>query len=211
MTRRLVAGLPTGTSAWRQRVAGAAAGLQVGAAVQLDFVLPPGRWVDGDTLAENTLKGLRDGGALPARYGGLDALVATKRDGGVPGVQVTTLTPKTVEGRRAPGPAALDVTASLLPRPGRRDVKRAWRSQLAAAWRDRPPLEGSLWADVAMPVSGSLIAPLEVVLDALEPVLGRDPRGRAWQEFFPNDHLITWLRVRRGATGAALRLRIGVR
>ncbi len=53
-----------------------------------------------------------------------------------------------------------------------------------------------MWADVALHGGGSLLGPLEVTLDALEPVLGRDPRGRDWQEFFPNDHVIGWLRVR---------------
>ncbi|MDQ3276200.1 MAG: hypothetical protein M3Q39_14545, partial [Actinomycetota bacterium] len=51
--------------------------------------------------------------------------------------------------------------------------------------------------------------PLEVVLDALEPVLGRDPRGRQWQAFFPNDHRVVWLRVLRAADGPAVRLRLG--
>ncbi|MDP9405978.1 MAG: hypothetical protein M3O86_05160, partial [Actinomycetota bacterium] len=65
-------------------------------------------------------------------------------------------------------------------------------------------------ADVALCSAGALLSPLEVVLDALEPVLGRDQRGRDWQEFFPNDHVVTWLRVRRVARGPALTLRLGV-
>jgi hypothetical protein len=85
---------------------------------------------------------------------------------------------------------------------------RAWRRRIAEQWRDAEILTGDVWADVALGGSGSLLGPLEVVLDALEPVLGRDPRGRGWQEFFPNDHRIVWLRVRRVAK-PALRLRLG--
>lgn len=63
---------------------------------------------------------------------------------------------------------------------------------------------------MALGVPGSLFGPLEVVLDALEPILGRDPRGRDWQEFFPNDDRITWLRVRRTQPSAKpLSLAIG--
>lgn len=177
--------------------------------MRLDFVLPPGRWVDVDTLAENTLKGLRDAGVLQPRYAGLDAILVTKREDAPTGVDVRPVGAGTVVGCAQPGPPRLDVTAPLLPRAGRPDVKRAWREVLAHAWGDSPPLQGALWADVSMPVAGPLIAPLEVVLDALEPVLGRDPRGRAWQEFFPNDHLITWLRVLRSDLGAGLRLQLG--
>lgn len=206
---RFIDGLPTGTPAWRQRAAVGAAGLVLADGVQLDFALPPRRWVDVDTLAETTLQGLRDGGALLPRYRGLDALLATKGEGAPTGVRVSAVAAATLRRRRVPGPAAVGAAADLLPRPGNREVKRAWRACLANAWGPPPPLDGDVWADVVLPVAGSLLAPLEVVLDALEPVLGRDPRGRAWQEFFPNDHRITWLRVRRGAEASPLRLMLG--
>lgn len=202
-------GLPTGTPAWRQLVARHTQGMVVADGVQLDLVLPPNRWVDVDTLAEKTLQGLRDAGALPPRYAGLDALLATKGEGLPTGVGIGMVTAAVIGRRRVPGPADLEVTADLLPRPGHRDIKRAWRERLARAWGPQAPMDGDVWADVELPVTGSLLAPLEVVLDALEPVLGRDPRGRAWQEFFPNDHRITWLRVRRGVAGSLLRLRLG--
>lgn len=204
-----IEGLPTGTQAWRQRVAAEAAGLTVADSVQLDFVLPPSRWVDVDTLAEATLQGLRDGRVLLPRYAGLNALLATKREGAPTGVRVSAVAAATIGRRRPPGQVAIAVATDLLPRPGNREVKRKWRARLAHAWGSAPPLDGDVWADVVLPVTGSLIAPLEVVLDALEPVLGRDPRGRTWQEFFPNDHRITWLRVRRGASGGPLRLVLG--
>lgn len=41
----------------------------------------------------------------------------------------------------------------------------------------------------------SLEALMKPVIDGLEPLLGRDPRGRL--RFVPNDHLIVWLRVTR--------------
>ncbi|MBA2528625.1 MAG: hypothetical protein H0V19_01465, partial [Euzebyales bacterium] len=95
------------------------------------------------------------------------------------------------------------------PRPGRPAAKAAWRDAVAATWARRPVLAGDVWADVALRVGGSLLGPLEVVLDGLEPVLGRDPRGRDWQDFFPNDHLVNWLRVTRSTRGPALRLTLG--
>ena len=171
------------------------------------FELPPRYWVDLDTLVETTAQGLRDAGVLAAKYAGLDAVVATKEFGEHTGVVITPLgDAKVVE--RDPGPALLDVTSQHVPRPGNRDAKRAWRDELAAAWAQRPPLEGSVWADVTFGITTSLLGPLEVVLDALEPVLGRDPRGRDWQEFFPNDDRIVHLRVRR-SNGQPLRLRMG--
>lgn len=202
-------GRPTGTAAWRRDIATAAAGLQIGSALQLEFVLPPAKWVDLDTITESTARGLRDAGALAAAYRGLDAIVATKRFGERSGVRIVDAPAVTVS-QPPPGAVAVRASDALVPRPGNRDAKRAWRAVLADAWGNHPPLTGEVWAEVTFAVAGSLFGPLEVVLDALEPVLGRDPRGRSWQEFFPNDDRIRWLRVRRDVTGPAVALQLGM-
>ena len=101
----------------------------------------------------------------------------------------------------------LDVRAAAVPRSDRA-AKREWRAAIAAAWDGRDHVDADAFADVTFASRSSLLGPLEMVLDALEPVLGRDPRGRTWQEFFPNDHRILWLRVRRGGD-APVRLRLG--
>lgn len=188
-------------------MAAAAAAVRCADGLLVDFVLPPGAWVDLDTLLEATAAGLRDAGALAPRFAGLDVVVATKRFGD-PAHGVLRGVPAASLNSGPPGPCLLDAYDETVPRPGGRDRKRAWRDRLAGAWGDRPQLAGAVWADVALNVNGSLLGPLEVVLDALEPVLGRDPRGRDWQEFFPNDDRIEWLRVRR-ATGPAVRLTMG--
>ncbi len=204
-----VEGLPSGSRAWRGAVAQAAGTLAVGDGLALRFTLPARRWVDLDTLVEATVAGLRDAGAVAPRLAGLDAVVATKRPGTAPGAALAARRAATLAGRRAPGRVALTVATDDVPRPGGRERKRAWRARIAAAWGANAPLDGAVWADVALRSAGALLAPVEVVLDALEPVLGRDPRGRDWQEFFPNDHVVTWLRIRRVAQGPALTLRLG--
>ena len=207
--RLSIAGRPTGAGPWRRHVAGQASLAPVAVSgVALDFRLPPTAWVDVDTLAENTLAGLRDAGVLPPRFAGLDAVVATKTSSDDPGATIELAEADVLQRRHAPGRAAIDVTGDRLPRSGDRSGKRAWRERIATQWGEREMLTGPVWADVALGVTGSLLGPLEVVVDALEPVLGRDPRGRDWQEFFPNDHHIVWLRVRRVAT-PAVRLRVG--
>lgn len=212
MVAVVVHGMPAGPGAqtWRRAVADAAAGEPVAGGVLLAFTLPDARWVDLDTLVESTLAGLRDAGACQRGYAGLDVVVATRGDGPDPGVVIRTAPAATLQRRRPPGRVALDTSGARLPRSGDREGKRAWRGQVAAAWGERPPLAGPVWADLHLRVDGSVLGPLEPALDALEPVLGRDARGRRWQEFFPNDHLVRWLRVRRSpALSAALRLRLG--
>jgi len=210
-----------GTRAWRAAVATATASAgPLGDGVMLRFRLPAGRWVDLDTLVAATLSGVRDAGGLPPGMRGLDAVLATKASGEPPGVDVRSVAAAALRRRRVPGTEAVAVSSDHLARPGQRARKLAWRDAIAEAWGERPPLEGQpssseavgqrdVWADVALRVDGSLLGPLEVVLDALEPVLGRDPRGRGWQVFFPNDHRITWLRVIRALRGPAVRLRLG--
>lgn len=207
-------GGPTGSGAaartWRRRVAAAAAGAAPADGVVLAFTVAATRWVDLDTLAEETLAGLRDAGVWRRGFGGLDALLATRRDGTDPGAVIEPIAAAALRRRRPPGPVALDATGKKVPRPGAIAGKRAWRRRLADVWSGRPALTADVWADLELDVGGSLLGPLEPALDALEPVLGRDPRGRQWQEFFPNDHVIRWLRVRRARAGApALRLRLG--
>lgn len=205
-----VPGRPTGARAWRRDVAehAAAAPAAPASGIVLGFTLPPAAWVDVDTLAENTLAALRDAGALAPRFAGLDAIIATKTVGSSPGATVAFAQAEALQRRRPPGVVACDVTWDRTPRAGDRAQKAAWRARIAEHWADRPILTGAVWADVALGVAGSLLGPVEVVVDALEPVLGRDPRGRDWQEFFPNDHHIVWLRVRRVRT-PALHLRLG--
>lgn len=206
-----IPGTPTGAPAWRGRVAdhatAHAADLRLGHVLGLAFVLPPRRWVDLDTLVESTVAGLRDAGGVAPRLAGVNGIIATKAFGAEPGARIQVLP---VEALMAPtpGPAALTVATDAVPA-ARRESKRMWRDSLDRRWGGRDVLTGAVWADVALAATGSLLGPLEVVLDALEPVLGRDPRGRPWQEFFPNDHRIEWLRVRRDATGPALALQLG--
>lgn len=165
--------------------------------------------MDLDTLVESTLRGLGDAQALQPRFAGLDAILATKRFGPVPQALVGATSAAAIANIPQPGQQLLDAHSPDVPRPGDRDAKRAWRDRLAAAWGDQPPAVGDVWIDLALGLRGSLLGPLEVALDALEPVLGRDPRGRSWQEFFPNDHIVVWLRVRRDPNAAGLILRLG--
>lgn len=211
-----VEGSPTGPGrtrvqpTWRERVAAAAAGTPPADGLTLAFTLEPDRWIDLDTVVEETLAGLRVAGTCRRGFAGLDAVLATRRDGDPPGVVVEAVGAGALARRRLPGPAALDAGGEDLPRPGHVAAKRAWRAQLADAWTREPLRDTPVWADLQLRVRGSLLGPLEPALDALEPVLGRDPRGRDWQEFFPNDHHIRWLRVRRSPTLAGpLRLRLG--
>lgn len=224
-----VAGEPQGRGAWRSAVAAAAWPLTLARAdidpmsapqmaaqdpsrpplrpgptqLRLDFVVT--HWVDIDTLAQTTLAGLRDAGWYGRGLPGLRGLLATKRTDGAPGV---TITGARVDRAVPPGSTALDIAHHVVPRD--RAAVRRWRDALAAAWGDRAPLDDrDSWIDVELAGRGSLLGALEPVLDALEPVLGRDPRGRT--ELFPNDHLVTWLRLRRAAGDQPLRLRLGAR
>lgn len=205
-----VRGRPGGTAAWRRTVADAAPPLAAApAAVELRFGTAPRQFVDLDTVTESTVAGLRDAGWWGRGFGGLEALLATRAVAPRPGLLARTTTPAALRRRRPPGPIAAEVAAAVAPRQ-RLAAKRAWRDDVAAAWGSRPPLTGPVWADVALATRGSLLAPVEVVLDGLEPVLGRDPRGRAAQEFFPADDRIVWLRLRRAAPAApGVVLRLG--
>jgi hypothetical protein len=209
-----VAGSPAGPGrreggAWRRRVAAAVEGMPATDGVRLLFHVEPRRWVDLDTLTEEALAGLRDGGLLAARFAGLDAFLTEKRAGAEPGLRIRPEAARVLAAVDPPGPCLVDVRGDLLPRPGRGEEKARWRDVLAAGWGDRPPLEGDVWAELHLGTSRSLVTCLEPALDALEPILGRDPRGRAWQVFFPNDDRIVWLRVQREPHGPPIRLRLG--
>jgi hypothetical protein len=179
--------------------------------MRLAFTLRPRRFVDLDTLVETALAGLRDAGALRRGAPDLDVVLATKATGATAtaptGLRVDAVAGAALRAQPHPGPALLDAGSAALPG-ARREGKRAWREVLHGAWRGRGPLGGEVWAEVALAVPGSIVAPLEPILDALEPVLGRDPRGRDWQEFFPADDRITWLRVRRDQRPGAPALRL---
>jgi hypothetical protein len=210
----VVSGAPSGAAAFRGGVAAAVddptrAALRDAEGVRLAFVVRPRQFVDLDTLAEAALAGLRDAGAYDRGFPGLDAVLAEKAAEGSPGLVVAPAAVAALCAVPPPGPAPLDVVGAL---PGpRAPGKAAWRDAIAAAWAPRQVLDAAaVWADVALAVGGSLLGPLEPVLDALEPVLGRDPRGRAWQAFFPNDDRILWLRVHRAPRGdPPVRLRLG--
>jgi hypothetical protein len=209
-----VAGSPAGPGrreggAWRRRVAAAVEGLPATDGVRLLFHVEPDRWIDLDTLTEEALAGLRDGGLLAARFAELDAFLAEKRVGTKPGLRIRPEPARVVAAVAPPGPCLVDVAGDVLPRPGRREEKARWRDLLAAGWGDRPPLSGDVWAEVRLGTARSLVTSLEPALDALEPILGRDPRGRDWQRFFPNDDRIVWLRVQREPLGPPIRLRLG--
>jgi hypothetical protein len=187
---------------WRVAVAAVTATLGEARAVRLDFVVSPGRWVDLDSMVEVAVAGLRDGGITA-----LDALVATKREGPVSGLTLARADPARIEA--PPGPPAVTVEAPVLPLPGRREAKHALRDHLAAAWGNQPLLEGEVWVDLGLATTGALLPAMEPALDTLEPILGRDPRGQPRQHFFPNDHLVVWLRVRRSRGPAAVTLSLG--
>ena len=207
-----IGGVPRGAGSWRKRVAdGVAPGESTAgrgaSALRLGFVLRPRQFVDLDTLVVATVGGLRDAGLQRRGLPGLDVVLATKSEGEPTGAALSWPSPSDLAAEAVPGPALLDVVASSLPGP-RAEGKRAWRAAIEQAWGGGRTLTGPVWAEVAIARPGSLLAPLEPVLDALEPVLGRDPRGRPWQEFFPADDRIVWLRLLRGGD-VRLRLRLG--
>ena len=202
-------GIREGT--WRSKVADAAAGQPTASGLILEFVLAPGRWVDLDTLTETAVAGLRDAGMYARGLAGLDAVLATKRFGQHPGLRVWPTTRERIASRPPPGPVLLEVAHDQPVHAGATAAKRRWRDAIAASWTHARVLDCPVWADVEVGTARSLLGPLEPVLDALEPCLGRDPRGQPRQEFFPNDDLITWLRVRRGRSDGtpAIALRLG--
>lgn len=159
-------------------------GRPLAATVTLRFRLEPKRWrIDIDNLTRLALDGLRDGGVIESGLGSVSLLEAQKEGSAEPGLDVTlTDTTWLVAGRplRAdslPGPNALDVEIDAIPREGKLDEKRAWRTAVQSVWRD-PPLAHLVFVDICVTSAGSLGAMLKPVIDGLEAFLGRDPRGR---------------------------------
>jgi hypothetical protein len=208
----VVAGVPTGARPWRNQLAAAVRAAAWGRAdaVRMDFTVRAGQWVDLDTLSETAIGGLRDAGALERGLRGLQAFVATKREGAAPGVRLSSVLPAAVTDEALPGQTLLDVRGEAVGGRDRRAAKVWWREAITRGWGGRAVLSGAVWAEVTFTASGSPLRFLEPLLDATEPVLGRDPRGRPWQEFFPNDDRIVWLRVGRvAAADDPVRLRLG--
>lgn len=206
-----IEGLPTGAGrghgGWRGTVRSHAHLLQPGSPfLRLDFTLPPRRWVDLDTILTTTVAGLRDGAVYGRGLAGLEGVLARKHFGAPAGVTLSV--EDSLLGVPPPGPTLLAVDAAQPPT-AERASKVAWRDRIVGAWAGRASLDGPVWADVRLWAPRSLLSRLEVVLDGLEPVLGRDPRGRAWQEFFPADDRIMWLRVVRAPLGQGLGLELG--
>ena len=179
-------------------------------AIRVDIGVEPARFVDLDSLLEVVVRGLRVAGRLPAGARQLVGVIATRSPADAPRVAVAAVAGVEVADLPPPGPVAAEVTTSRPPRPAVRNDRRALRDKLAREWGDRGVLDGPVWAEMQLSGQGSLLTPMEPTLDALEPVLGRDPRGQPRQEFFPADDRIVWLRLARVEPGpVALRLRLG--
>jgi hypothetical protein len=204
---------PPKDAIWRRAVADAVRGRPRAATVTLHFRLEPKRWrIDIDNLTRLALDGLRDGGVIEQGLASVWLIEAQKEASAEPGLDVTlTDTTWLVAGHplRAdslPGSIALDVEIDTIPREGKLDEKRAWRTAVHNVWRG-PPLSHPVFVDIWVRSGGSLGATLKPVIDGLEAFLGRDTRGRL--EFCPNDDRIKWLRIVRVVDGPPLRVRAG--
>jgi hypothetical protein len=204
---------PPKDAIWRRAVADAVRGRPRAATVTLHFRLEPKRWrIDIDNLTRLALDGLRDGGVLEQGLGSVWLIEAHTAASVEPGLDVTlTDTTWLVGGRplqadSLPGLVELDAEIDAIPREGKVDEKRAWRTAVQHVWRD-PPLADPVFIDIWTRTGGSLAATLKPVIDGLEAFLGRDPQGRL--EFCPNDDRVMWLRIVRVAIGPALRVRAG--
>ncbi len=184
---------------WRAAVAQAALGRSISTGVWLDFRLEPPREVDLDNLVRPALAGLRDAGVCTRGFRDLQTLIATKRATGAAGLTVTLEAGERFGALAAPGQPLVDVECSRLPIAV--DERRMWQRAVAESWGAQPPVVRTAFVDIEVASTRSLEGLLKPVIDGLTPCLGRDPRGHL--EFVPNDHLITWLRIRR-ATGPPL-------
>lgn len=182
---------PPHDQAWRRLVAERAAGQAPVAAIGLHFRLRRGRRVDLDNLVRPAVAGLQDAGVFSYGFRNLDLLVASKVQDDHEGLRVD------VDAVAQPGPwshAVLAVAALALPREDDRASKAAWRDTIRDCYAGSP-VDGPVWVDMAARTTGSLVALMKPIIDGLEPLLGRDPRGRL--EFVPNDHQVERLTVRR--------------
>lgn len=189
---------------WRAAVAEAALGGAINTGVSLDFRLEPHRKVDLDNLVRPALAGLRDAGVCTRGFRDLQTLIATKRATGATGLTVALEPRENLDAIAAPGQPLVDLECSRLPI--KIDERRLWQRAAAESWGAQPPIVRAAFVDIEVASTRSLEGLLKPVIDGLTPCLGRDPRAHL--EFVPNDHLITWLRIRR-STGPPLRVRFG--
>jgi len=188
---------PPHDARWRSAIAGSV-GRRVAGVVEvgLDFELEPHRTrIDLDNMVRLALDGLRDAGAIPRGLVGVEAIVATKRAGRVPGVGISLVW------RQDPivddpfdGQADLVASAAWVPRDDAPAEKAAWRDEVVTAW-GRSPVSKPVAVDIAVAKETSLAAMLKPVIDGLEPYLGREPLGRG--DLRPRDEQVTWLRISR--------------
>lgn len=188
-------------------MAAAAEGLGQASTVVLAFRLEPRRTVDLDNLVRPVLAGLRDAGVFVRGFAGLDTLVASKAFSENAGVTIWLDTPVDRPPTEQPALALTEVESDVLPTEGNLESKHAWRDAVASMWTVEP-VTNDVWIDAVVRSGRSLEGLMKPIIDGLDPILGRDPRGRL--EFVPNDHLVTWLRFRRDADSeAVLRVCVG--
>jgi hypothetical protein len=190
--------------AWRASVAAEASRLGIANVncVSLAFTLEPGRRVDVDNLARPALAGLRDAGWFTRGYKTLDRLVVTKTHGANVGVEILpTAAPPNLD-------ADVDVqifSKNIIPSEAKHDIKRMWRDAVRDTWQ-KPAMDGPVEVQLGFRTKLSLVDLLKPNIDALEPVLGRDPRGRL--EFCPLDDKITRLSAWRISGDFAMVVRV---
>lgn len=170
--------------------------------VSLAFTLEPGRRVDVDNLARPVLAGLRDAGWFTRGYKTLDRLVVTKAHGENVGVEILPTA--------SPPDLGVDVDVQIfaknvIPSEGKHDIKRMWRDAVRDTW-SKPPMDGPIELQLGFRTKLSIVDLLKPNIDALEPILGRDPRGRL--EFCPLDDKITRLTAWRISGDFALLVRV---
>ena len=185
---------PPHEQGWRERVAEHCAEAAPSRSVALAFRVEPHRRVDLDNLIRPALAGMRDAGIFRWGYRNLDLLVAAKQPTDSPGLDIVLDDSEVRAHLDRPGPVLLRATSSTLPRDGDRASKAAWRDRVAGSLIDR--INGDeCWVVIETNTTLSLEGIMKPVIDGLEPLLGRDPRGRL--EFVPHDDKIVYLVVRR--------------
>lgn len=208
-----IAGEDARERAWRDAVADAlrdhAPTAEAHLGVALSFVLHSDRVrLDLDNLVRPALDALRDSGAALRGFSNVDAVLATKSAGEEAGLRVTIGKSGLVSSVDAPGAMLFTARSEVIPRDGSADSKMQWRQAVAASWAALPIPAGAVFVDIATSSELSLKDILKPVIDGLEPVLGRDPRGRL--EFCPQDERVVWLRAQRADLGqGALNVQVG--
>lgn len=186
---------------WREQVATAAAGQRVTRSLVFDFRVESGRRdLDLDNLVRPAVAGLRDAEVLARGFAGLDRIHATKSIDDPPGLAVT-LDPADEVLTWPPSPSPLEVHADWIPNEAS-ESRRRWNDRVRDSYAGGP-ISGTAWVEITVSDGRSLVGVMKPVLDGLEPILGRDPRGRADYRS-PNDHLVTHLRIVRDTAAAHL-------